>query len=298
MSLTVAPVEMTAAETQFIQSAAAYLEQPSFLLRVANLVGKPIESLGGFLPAPVRRTASGIVDGALQRAAGIAFRTLPKPAKDARVPDFANLPASRWRGNLGPAITGAMSGFFGLPALAVELPLTTTLMLRGIAAEAARMGEDLSAPDMRWQCLSVFHLAGAGSKADAELSAMESSYYAARVSLAGMTREAVRYAAAITAEQLAQDLATGASPVLVRLLSTVASRFQVVVSQKLLLQAAPAVGAVGGALVNSAFSDHFQRVAQFHFGLRALERLHGRQAVQDAYQAALAHQKPDEPPGS
>jgi hypothetical protein len=137
----------------------------------------------------------------------------------------------------------------------------------------------------------VFNLAAAGGRTterDRKLSAMDSSYYAARFTLSGLTREAARYTATVTAEQLARDIATGGSPALVRFISTVASRFGVVVNQKLVAQAVPAIGAVGGALVNAAFNDHFDRVARYHFGLRALERAHGRENVQAAYQKALA----------
>jgi hypothetical protein len=59
------------------------------------------------------------------------------------------------------------------------------------------------------------------------------------------------------------------------------------VDQKLVAQAVPAIGAVGGALVNVAFAAHFDRVARYHFGIRALERRHGREAVQAEYQKAL-----------
>ena len=40
----------------------------------------------------------------------------------------------------------------------------------------------------------------AGAKRDGELSAMDSSYYAARFALSGLTREAARYTATVSAE--------------------------------------------------------------------------------------------------
>jgi hypothetical protein len=52
-------------------------------------------------------------------------------------------------------------------------------------------------------------------------------------------------------------------PVLVRLIAQIASRFGVVVTQKLAVQAVPIIGALGGAAVNYAFIDHFQLAASF-----------------------------------
>jgi hypothetical protein len=101
-------------------------------------------------------------------------------------------------------------------------------------------------------------------------------------------REAAQYVTRLSAEQLARDLTSGASPVLVRLIAQVASRFNLVVNQKLVAQAVPAIGAVGGALVNVAFNAHFDRVARYHFGIRALERKYGNETVQAAYHEVLA----------
>jgi EcsC protein family len=78
-------------------------------------------------------------------------------------------------------------------------------------------------------------------------------------------------------------LAEGA-PVLVRFIAQVASRFGVVVTQKLAAQAVPVIGAVGGAAVNYAFIDHFQEVARAHFIVRRLERRYGKDAVRAAYE--------------
>lgn len=279
-------VALPARETRFIGEAARYLERPSFLLRTANLLGQPLEVIGRHLPQAWQRMAGSIVDGALNRALDVALRNLPAAVPQGEI-DVTSALRGRWRRNLLTGMTGALSGTFGLPALVVELPVTTTLMLRNIATVAALSGEDLNDPSLRLQCLSVFHLGGAAGVETPDLTAMESSYYAARLSLAGVTREATRYVATVTTEQLASDLARGTSPALVRFIAQIAARFRVVVSEKLLAQAAPAIGAVGGGLINAAFNDHFLHVARYHFGLRALERTHGRETIQDAYRTAL-----------
>ncbi len=45
----------------------------------------------------------------------------------------------------------------------------------------------------------------------------------------------------------------------------------------------PAIGAIGGGLINTIFMDHFQDIAQAHFTIRRLERLYGADAVQSEY---------------
>ena len=74
------------------------------------------------------------------------------------------------------------------------------------------------------------------------------------------------------------------APVLVRLVAQVAARFGVVVSQKLAAQAVPVLGAVGGAVVNAAFIEHFQTIARGHFTVRRLERLRGADVVRFDYE--------------
>jgi len=73
------------------------------------------------------------------------------------------------------------------------------------------------------------------------------------------------------------------APLLVRFLTQIASRFGVVVSQKVAAQAVAVVGAVGGAAVNLAFIEHFQDVARGHFTVRRLERAYGVDAVRGEY---------------
>jgi hypothetical protein len=56
------------------------------------------------------------------------------------------------------------------------------------------------------------------------------------------------------------------------LYAQIASRFGVVVTQKVAAQAVPVIGALGGAAVNYAFIDHFQEVARAHFVWLSLRR--------------------------
>jgi hypothetical protein len=61
-------------------------------------------------------------------------------------------------------------------------------------------------------------------------------------------------------------------------MTQIASRFGVVLSQKVAAQAV-AVVALGGAAINLAFTEHFQDVARGHFTVRRLERVYGADIV-------------------
>ena len=72
-------------------------------------------------------------------------------------------------------------------------------------------------------------------------------------------------------------------PAMVRFVSQVAVRFGVPVSEKVIAQSLPVVGAAGGAILNTLFIDHFQDMARGHFIVRRLERTYGRETVRVAY---------------
>jgi EcsC protein family len=112
-------------------------------------------------------------------------------------------------------------------------------------------GEDLSEPESALSCLQVFALGGRTGSTDAS----ESGYFAVRGMLAKSVTEAARF--------IAERGAIG--PVLVRFITQVASRFGLVVTQKVAAQALPVFGTLGGAAVNyvyRAFSGRGSR--SFH----------------------------------
>jgi len=158
--------------------------------------------------------------------------------------------------------SGAAGGTFGLAALPVELPVSTTIMLRSIADIARSEGEDLSDPETALACVEVFALGGRPGSADAS----ESGYFAVRGMLAKTVTEAARFVAE-------RGVLKEGAPILLKFVTQVAARFGLVVTQKVAAQALPLVGALGGAAVNYAFIEHFQDVARGHFTVRRLERL-------------------------
>jgi hypothetical protein len=140
--------------------------------------------------------------------------------------------------------------------------------LRSIAQIAREEGEDLKAPQAALACIEVFALGG-GGKAQSEF---ESGYFAVRAALAKSVSDSARFLAQ-------QGLGAQSAPVVARMIAQVAARFGVVVSEKMAAQAAPILGAIGGATVNAAFAEHFQALARGHFIIRRLEREHGASLI-------------------
>lgn len=274
---------LSEADRAALRRAVAVLEKPGLAARLSAAAGAPLDMIGRALPAPVTETVASATEGAMRTALRVALATLPdksvKPAGTAleQIETEAGGRLSRLLGSSDArhkalaAVTGAVGGVFGLATVAVELPVSTTLMLRSIAEIAREEGEDLADPEAALACVQVFALGGR-----AEATVADSGYFAVRAALAKTMSEAARYAAH-------RSLLDAGAPPLVRLTAQIASRFGLVVSQKLAAQAVPVIGALGGAAVNAAFMDHFQTMGRAHFTVRRLERSYGKEAVRAAY---------------
>jgi hypothetical protein len=62
-------------------------------------------------------------------------------------------------------------------------------------------------------------------------------------------------------------------------MAQVAARFGVPVSEKVMAQSVPVIGAAGGAAINVVFINHFQDLARGHFIVRRLERKYDPETV-------------------
>jgi len=245
-----------------LAAAVRRLESPSLAGRLAALAGKPVGLLQRALPAAASTGVAKLAKHALERALDVALFSL----RNRRIAGGRKL-------HSGLACTsGAIGGAFGLAALAVELPVSTTIMLRAIAAIAQEEGEDLEDPRTGLACLEVFALGGPTT----EETGVEADYFAVRAILARGLVEIADFG-------IDKGVVRESAPLLVRFLTQIASRFGVVVSQKVAAQAVAVVGAVGGAAVNLAFIEHFQDVARGHFTVRRLERAYGVDAVRGEY---------------
>lgn len=249
-----------------LAAARALLENPGLAAQLANYVGAPIERLlNERLPKGVSSRIDALTRRALQVSLRASLLTLRREGRGS--PGTA-------RHRLAVALTGGAGGFFGLPGLAVELPVTTTLMLRSIAAIARAEGERLDDPDTALACLEVLAHGGRSSSDDGA----ESGYFTVRAALAQQINAAARHIAA-------HGITHKGGPALVTLLSRVAAKFSVNVGEKLAAQAVPLVGAASGAALNMLFIGHFQAMARGHFTIRRLERSYGELAVRQAYDA-------------
>jgi EcsC family protein len=260
---------ITPADQAALKSAAKYLEGRNFAARLADYAGVPVHRVLGFLPKALNRQLSGLVREAVLKGLDVAVDTLDEKPPRSPATGFSSFLAG---------VTGGVSGLFGFGALAFELPLTTTLMLRAIAEIAQHQGEDLSKLEARLACLEVFAY---GAKTNDDN--LDVGYYAARALISKYTHDI----AALALERGAID---ASAPVVTSLVSEIVSRFGLVVSDKVAASAVPILGAVGGATVNIVFMDHFQRVAHAHFTLRRLERTYGSSHIKERY-AQLAPPK-------
>ena len=239
------------------------LEHPSLASRLSSQLGQPVEDLVGLLPVNWQNR--------LQKA----FRNnIYLTVRTALVSMDLSGPA-RSHDLLHKVLamgSGAVGGYLGPLTLVLELPVTTTLMLRSIADIARSYGEDLTQDLPRLACVQVFAL-GARTKDD---EAADVGYYAMRTILGlHFERDIVEYAVGARGPHI---------PAFIELTRAIAARFGVVISEQMAVKMVPIAGAISGATLNLIFMKHFQDVARGHFIVRRLERQHGVDAIREEYQ--------------
>jgi hypothetical protein len=248
-----------------LRQAKRLLEHPGHIAKLTDVVGTPIEKAIDNLPARWRDKTSQATKAALNAALKLAVKTMDASDKNEANPKLHSVAA---------AITGAAGGAFGLAALPIELAISTTVMLRSIADIARANGESLESAETQLACLLVFSFGGKSPSTDAA----ESAYFSTRAVLAKAVSEAAAYVAK-------RGVAAESAPAVIHLISQIATRFNIQVTQKAAATAVPIVGAACGAIINALFIDHFQDKARGHFTVRRLERVYGEQKVKKAYQA-------------
>jgi hypothetical protein len=247
---------------QALERAVRRLENSDFAARLADYAGQPVSRALRLVPKAASARFNNVVERAILNCLNVAINSIQPQSKRA--------PAKRASSVLA-GISGGVSGFFGLAALPLELPVTTTLMLRAIADIARHHGEDLSTLEARLACIEVFALGAPKSGGRSDL-----GYYASRTFLTRLAGDA-------SAVLLERGVAGASGPVVGSLIAEVAGRFGIVVSERAAAGALPVLGALGGATVNVLFMNHFQRVAEGHFTIRRLERQYGPDVVRRLY---------------
>lgn len=253
---------MDSVDLQFLRMAKKLLEKPSLTARMAAKVGAPVEKGLTLLPKTIQSTIHKATEKSIHVAYEAAVSTMEKQS-------------GRNANNLGHkmmvASTGGLGGFFGPLALMVELPISTTLIMRSIIDIAQSEGENIGDVETKLACLEVFAFGGYSEVDDAA----GSGYIMTRAALAKTFTEAARV--------VGKSIANESAPFMARLLASIASRFQLVVTEKVAAQMMPLVGAVGGAGINVIFMDHFQDMARGHFIVRRLEKKYGIEEVRRLY---------------
>lgn len=212
------------------------------VMRLVNGLGTRLEAQLSVVPERYRSQIERAVAQGLEAAYGIAGRT---PEMGERGPVMAVM------------ASGAAGGAGGLATSIAELPVTVTLMLNAIRAEARAAGLDPDDPAIKAECLRVF---GAGSPL-ANDDGVNTSFITARLSITG---------------QAVQNVIT-----------VIAPKLAAVLGQKVAAQAVPVLGAVSGAALNAAFLSYYREIARIRFALLRLADVHGAESVLDAFKAAV-----------
>ncbi|NND78000.1 MAG: EcsC family protein [Flavobacteriales bacterium] len=263
MSSEVKKNDLSSRDLEDLTLAKKQLTRMSLAARISSLIGTPIEAFMTNLPDKVSNKIMEASTLALTKAADAAVFTMK---------DKSTQKSSDILHKLSVAVSGGVGGTFGLAALAVELPISTTLMIRSIADIARSEGENISDIGTKLACMEVFALGGPTAGDDGT----ESGYFAVRAAL----NSSINAAAKFVAEH---GLKGSSAPIIVKFISSIAERFSIVITEKAAAQAIPVVGAVGGAVVNTLFISHFQDIARGHFVVRRLERKYGKKIIEQAF---------------
>lgn len=254
------PVRLTMEQDDLQALARAHhcLEHPSLAARLSNAVGTPIDIALHLLPKGWYQKLHGAAEAAIGKALDVGMSSMRHEHEPTAQEGLYRIMA---------AGSGAVGGLFGLTGLMVELPVTTTLMLRAIAEVARSEGEDIRDADTRAACLTVFALGGRSELDDAA----DTGYYGVRLALA----------AYLGANVMRTGHSTSAPA---HFIHAVASRFGTRLSERAAFQLLPVVGAIGAAAINTVFMQHFQHMARGHFTVRRLERKYGPDLVRNHYE--------------
>lgn len=255
--------KISISDKQELITAKQLLENPGIAAKLTNFLGTPIEKGFDVLPVNWKDKVSVITQKSLLKATDTAIFTMrDKSEKE---------PSNKWH-KLSVAASGGIGGFFGFTALTIELPISTTIMLRSIADIARSQGEKIEEFEAKLACLEVFALGGKTTSDDAT----ESGYFTIRTILANSISESMQHLGSKTA-------AKKATPALLKFISNISQKFGIQISEKVAAQALPVLGATGGALINTIFIDHFQDMAKGHFIVRKLERKYGQNEIKKLY---------------
>src|SRR5438552_1416852 len=167
---------LTSQNLQDLRYAKSLLENTGFAARMANRLGGPIQKGFELLPKGWAETVHNATKAALFKSLQLAVSTLGRQTRRKSSERFHKVLVGA---------SGAVGGAFGLAALPVELPLSTTIMLRSIADIARSEGHNISLVQTKLECLEVFAFGGRTSADNAS----ESAYWLTRAALSKTVAE-------------------------------------------------------------------------------------------------------------
>ena len=241
---------LSAAEFAGLSRAAEdYLAAKGKLMATLEQAGNFIQSGLHRLPGNVQQIVADRARDGLHLAFRSAILGLEGPSSDAG--------AARFR--MGGVVSGALGGLGGLATTLAELPVTTGLIMRSVAAIARAEGFDLADEEVRATCVEVFAFGGPLEEDDdADL-----AFWTARLG----------------GRQVAQMVVTAAA------------RYAPTMAAKIGAQAVPLLGAAVGAGLNFVYMDFYQRMARVVFALLPIERAHERAMVRSCFASVVAERK-------
>jgi len=256
-------MKLTEPELTDLKKAKDLLENPGLAAKITSYIGMPLEKGFELLPKNWNSKIVELTHKAITKSTDAALFTMKnKPGEES---------SNIWH-KATVALSGGAGGFFGFAGLAIELPLSTTIMMRSIADIARSENQNLDNAETKLACVEVLALGGKSESDDGT----ESGYYITRALLAQQLTMA--------AEHIAKSgLSKEGAPAIVKFFTTVASRFGIQVTEKAAAQAVPVIGAASGAALNLLFIDHFQDMARGHFIIKRLEEKYSPEFIEKEY---------------
>ncbi len=263
-------------DLETIKKARGSMEDIGYLMQGLNKIGGTIESGIKMIPQKQQVWLQSNIDKILMTMVKSNLTTMQKGKSFKK-------PSSKVYKALVTS-TGALSGAFGSTTgigtaiFTSELAISTNFIMRSIMDIARSEGEDIYDMETQLSCLNVFALGGDSKDDDG----LETSYYTSRMVMDNAIKSAGSYISKNGISGINKLFLNSSNP-LVKLISSITSRFTVQVSEKFIAQAVPLIGAAGGGTVNYLFINHFQKMAKAHFTIRRLERKYGEDQVKTAY---------------
>lgn len=237
--------------------AKSYREAGGPVVKLSNMLGDKIEGALSKVPEGWQAAVAQATDIALRTSYAAASGTQAEPESRSHLNTvLARCAGDRWH-QVAASVSGAIGGVGGLTTLALDLGMTTTLILRSIQEIAIGYGEDIEDEAVRLQCIGVFGFGGPLSEDDD----VDTGLFGARLALRGKTLEAM--------------------------LRVVVPRLLPTVTAEAAAKSVPFVSAAVGAVLNPAFTSYYQKMAHIHFRLRKLERDHDPEAVRACFERVL-----------